>query len=377
MRLMLGALVRLIVATAIVLTVVAVSLGRSSRPRGAEERRMADPRFQPLNDFLFQDMDPALRVLDLESGFVTSFRLADGGRLVHPACSPWQDSQGRRQVIGAWKSAPGAGSRVVGLARYAIPTGEFLEQVEVLEPVPSSSPCWFPDRSLRVVFAGYDGRLYRLSFESPGGGLGDEHRTTPQRVDWPSNLRPGSGSPKFFESVWPVDPRLGGRLIATLMFDERDLGSRRQPRLQLWWLRLTPDGLAIVDGGRLVRSSLAFDEGESVSEERLAGVSASVDGRLVVAYMVRRGDRVELDLQLAPLAIDSSTGAPWVDAADAVTIARDCAFTPPAFSVDGRWIYSMTRWPPNPARIDRSSIVEILDKCTDPLELATCPADSE
>jgi hypothetical protein len=375
MRLVLNMMVRLIVATTIPLTVLAVSLGRDNLRR-LGERRMAAPRYQPLNDYLFPRTDPHLRVLDLETGTLEPVRLADGGRLLNAACSPWRDSQGRTHVIGTWKPAAGARPQVLGLARYAIPTGEVLDQVELVQWVPSDPPCWFPDMSLRALFGSHDGCLYRVSFEAPGWGRGtpDEVGTAPKRVTWPRGL-PAPGLPKLSEPTWPTDPRLGGRLIATLTFQELDLAAREQPRSQLWWLRLKSDGSAIVEGGRLIRPCPAPRGSEPVREERLARVSVTVDGRLTLAYLVRRGARSESDLQLAPLVIDAATGNPRVDEADTVTLARNRSFAPPAFSPDGRWVYSLTRWPPGTASPERSALAGVFDKRSRRYDVTMCPAD--
>jgi hypothetical protein len=99
-----------------------------------------------------------------------------------------------------------------------------------------------------------------------------------------------------------------------------------------------------------------------VREEHLASVSTTVDGRLVLAYLVRRGERRELELMLAPLTIDATTGTPRVNEDDAVTIARNRAFTPPAFSSDHRWLYSFTAWPPGPVTLERASVLENLSE---------------
>ncbi|AGA31498.1 hypothetical protein [Singulisphaera acidiphila] len=362
MRLVLSLMVRLIVAIAITLTVVAVPLGRHNL-RYQEGRRLEAPRFQPFNGFLFGVADSLFRVLDLETGTTKPIRLADGGHLMHAACSPWRDGQGRTHVVGVWTSAAAAGPQVVGLARYALPTGELLDQVDGLVSMPNDCPCWFPDTTLQALFAGGDGELYRVSFESSRGGRvsGNASDIAPTPVAWPERLAL-PGSPKLSELTWPIDPRLGRRLIATLTYSNWDSTARKQPRSQLWWLRLTPDGSAIVEGGRLIRSCPASRESEQVREERLAAVSSAVDGRLMVAYLVRRGARSELDLQLAPLTIDPATGNPWVDEADAVTCARNRTFAPLAFSSDGCWIYSFARWPLSPASLERFSVVNLLHK---------------
>lgn len=367
MRVWLGVSIRLVVAVAMGLTLVAIYLGHLDRPRPVKGRRIAAPRFQPLDDALFPDTSSALRVLDLEAGTIRLIPLADGGRLMRATSSPWRDGQGREQVIGAWKSAARSRPRAVGVARYVVPAGEVIDQFEMADAVPGSPPCWFLDATSRILFAAQDGFLYQMTFEPTEWARGDAEVSRPRKLTWPLDWSM-LGFPQFSEPVWPTDPRMEKRLIVTLTFPDREVLERGEPRAQLWWVRLKHDGSAIVKGGRLIDSGRRAGRGletwgdEMVREEHLASVSTTVDGRLVLAYLVRRGERRELELMLAPLTIDATTGTPRVNEDDAVTIARNRAFTPPAFSSDHRWLYSFTAWPPGPVTLERASVLENLSE---------------
>jgi hypothetical protein len=220
-----------------------------------------------------------------------------------------------------------------GLARYSLPSGRVLNRV-VVEAVPSTHPCWFPDMTARVIYTGGNGRLYRLDFdEADRDGGGDP---APQEVVWECKS-PGPGL-MLRDPVWSIDPRLGGRLIVSLQYrDDRDHANLTRNRL--WWLRLTADGTAIVDAGPLTdpeQDHVRSREGE----ERYPNVSKSPDGRLQVAYLTRSGDDAHWTLRLAPLALDK--GRPVVRSSEARVVADRQAGELSPFSSDGQFIFSVT-----------------------------------
>ena len=59
----------------------------------------------------------------------------------------------------------------LGLARCTYPERRILDRV-LLDPLPLSKVCWYPDRSDTIIYAAADGRLYRYAFsggaEDPG-----------------------------------------------------------------------------------------------------------------------------------------------------------------------------------------------------------------
>jgi hypothetical protein len=359
MRALFPTLVRLIVVTGIALTAVAVTLGRHQRiPQ--DHRRMVTPRYQPISDHLFPGREPGIRLLDTRNGQLRTVGLESTDRIEYAACSPWQDGQGRTQLIGLWKEVDGSIIRSMGLGRYALPGGEVLDRV-VMEVIPGSPFCWYPGTSLRILFAGWDGRLYHFSFEPlAGDGAGsfpsDPHQ--PQPLSWKATPI-NRGRILMADPTWPSDPRLGGRVIVSVTLVEESEPDHRRTRTQLWWLSLSGDGLVVEEAGRLIAPGPP-DPHQPVLEERLASVASTPDGDLVLAYMVRRSGDLMLQLRLVPLGIDSVTGAPQADELDAVDLAGGRASSPPVFSEDGRWVYTIPRVSSVPLQALRSSVVSAL-----------------
>src|SRR5262249_40366105 len=136
-----------------------------------ENRQAASPDYQPISGHLFGDPGMGLRLLDLESGALARVRLPGGGDVRHAAAAPWRDGQGRTHVVGLWNAAPSRASAesATAVAGSAVPGWEMLDRVEVT-PSRASPPCWLPDLSSRILYAGWDGQLYGFSFDEPGDG---------------------------------------------------------------------------------------------------------------------------------------------------------------------------------------------------------------
>lgn len=334
---------RLIAATAVVVFAVAVVIGRSS-PIVPEQHRPATPRHQPVDGTVVLKGVADLRLLDLQSGELEPVRVPGSDLVGSAACSPWQDSRGRVHLVGLWRSRDANGySAGSGLARYALPGVEELDRVE-LEVPPRGPVCWFPGTEARVLFIGLDFRIYSFSFDERGDATG------PKELIW--RMRPPvNGRPMVANLTWPSDPRLGGRAFVSLNIGERDES--------LWWLELDPDGTAIERSGRLILTAPGGGS-EPVSRELFAGISAAPDGGLVAAYFATRRGHAEYQLRIGPVVIDAETGAPRVEESDTVVVAEDRAAHPPAFSPDGRWVYSIPRAGRMPGRAERHSVVDVL-----------------
>lgn len=358
MRLLLASMARLIFATGIILTAIAIVIGRH-QVATPELRSPAISPYQAVSDHLFQSSEPGVHLLDTRSGVLERIRLPDADRIEYAACSPWRDSQGRVHLIGLWKELQGSHIRSMGLARYALPGGEVLDRV-VMDVIPGSPLCWYPGTSLRVLFAGWDGQLYQLSFDPaesrPGSQADDPQRPRPLR--WripPLNL----GRFLLADPTWPSDPRLGAKIIASVIFVQDSDLERPRTRTQLWWFRLGADGSAVEEAGRLIVPEPS-DPGKSILEERLPSIATTPAGDLVLAYLVRRSGDLTLQLRLAPLSIDRTTGVPQVDESDAVDLAGGRASSPPIFSQDGRWVYTIPRTDRVPQNATRFSVTEVL-----------------
>src|SRR5262249_28483870 len=136
-----------------------------------------------VNGYLVGDETPGCRFLDPETGQYSRMAIPDGDSLLFAQASPWRDGRGRSQVVGRWmgRDRDDGGARGFGLARYSYPSGEVLDPLPV-DVAPASPPAWFPDLSARLIYAGTDGRLYRIAFEDEAGrptGRGEALRPVP------------------------------------------------------------------------------------------------------------------------------------------------------------------------------------------------------
>src|SRR5262249_6073438 len=84
------------------------------------------------------------------------------------------------------------------------------------------------------------------------------------------------------------------------------------------------------------------------------------DGGLALAYLAKRQGHGEYQLRVGPVAIDAATGVPRVEESDTVALADDRALHPPAFSPDGRWVYSITQAGDMPNCTERHSVAAAL-----------------
>ena len=185
----LKSLSRLAVWGVIGLLVAAVLLGRGTAGPAAKSlphlRHPAHPRYHAFSGYLFPDDHPhQTRLLDTETGDVTLLDVTEDEGLDAVSCSPWQDERGQYHLAGR-RRAPkisdleGFAGGSLGATRCTFPGGEILDRI-TFELIPASPPCWFPDRSDRILFAGCDGRLYDLTFPGPEGPANSATTIRPQ-----------------------------------------------------------------------------------------------------------------------------------------------------------------------------------------------------
>lgn len=363
MRSLLCSMVRVSFSTSIVLVALAIVLGRFAGGV-AELRQPASPRFQPMSGLLFPGWCCELRLLDRETGRLERVRLPGGDRLGHSAFSPWRDGLGRAHLVGLWNEVnrPGVGS-VAGLVRYAVPGWEVIDRYE-MDILPAGPPCWFPDMSTRILFAGWDGQLYGFTFADPAdGGTADggDHPGGPRPLVW--RVAKPARSLMISAPQWPRDPALQGKIIATLTREHPGaagpLAPRENPtRSELWWLQLSADGTAIEGVGRLIVDSSA-DPGRQTVEEDLAAVATVPGIGLVLAYQAREQPTGPYRLRLAPVVVDDR-GVPTVEAAEAVDVMTDGILSAACFSPDGRWLYAIPRLDVAGERARRLPVADLL-----------------
>jgi hypothetical protein len=211
--------------------------------------------------------------------------------------------------------------------------------------VPASAPCWFPDGSDRILFAGCDGRLHGLALPEAGTAGGAATSLEPRPVRWKTRP-PGKGPTFLQEPCWPARELLGGRLLVALRYQRPS--ARIFGRLQVWWLELNPEGTAIAAAGRLIVPANGGGDG-TPREERLPSVGRSADGVPMLAYVVMHEGHSPGELWIAPIGFAHGRrgDVPRVRAEDARRLSTTCAAAPPAFSADGRFLYAAVRSGPN------------------------------
>src|SRR5262249_16113020 len=135
-------------------------------------REPAHPRYLAFDANLIPGDPYASQVLDTETGAVGVLKIPGSGTFDMLSVSPWRDAAGQRHMVGRWRDATEAGhlglTMTGGVARCTFPEGRVLDRVAI-EPVLVTPPCWFPDRSDRILFAAGDGRLYLLDFRDGTG----------------------------------------------------------------------------------------------------------------------------------------------------------------------------------------------------------------
>lgn len=355
MRMPLAVAVRCVGLAGLGLTLAAVWLGRHCSQCGTgtrEVRRPATSRYRTSPDLLHDPVSrPVLRLLDAGTGDLVRFPLAGMERISFAACSPWQDGLGRTHVAGLWIDFDDQNIRAMGLARCVLPGALVLDRVE-LDVLPGGAPCWPPGPGTWVLYPGTDGVLYRLEF--------DEGASVPRPLAW--RCPPPRGSWKgIIDPAWPSDPRLAGTILVALRHIASDDGLPDWFESQLWWLELNADGTAIEGAGRLIAPASGNCNGhEEIALERLPALSATPDGGLVLAYIVRRKGESEYRLRLARVTIDPATRAPRAEPSTVVEVAEGRAPALAAFSADGRWVYSFPYRSPLPGRADRTAVAEAL-----------------
>jgi hypothetical protein len=353
---------RFVAMAALAILALAIGLGRGRLEPDPEGHRFpAAPRYHLMRASVL--VTPEHRLLDAEIGCLVAIPLPRDDYLFDAASSPWRDSWGHSQMVGRWARWRGQADECApqesGLLRFRVPDGEVLEHIQ-LDLFPYPCPCWFPGPAARVLFATGDGRLHRLDFDAgPGvraGRSGSPRRT--QHLPWPATMS-ARDSLRISDLSWPEDPRLGGRIIATIIISGGPGVRAEHVGQHLWWLRLDREATAIEAVGCVITPAPAGAP-ESAEENRLPALATPPDRTLVLAYLSRPPGHFFWQLRLAPVAIDAVSGAPRVDRATSQLVARQCAPSVPVFSPDGHWVYVVLDRGNAPAQVVRYEVAAAL-----------------
>jgi hypothetical protein len=365
MRFSLTSLVRPLVYLVVVVSAVAIAVGRNE-PQSLPLRYPAKVRYQAVNGMLFKRAGGTPIFLDREDGTLRRFRLPQGDSLDYASCSPWWDQQNEFQVVGRWTRRTELGIKGycddVGLARYGFPSFRVIDRI-ALDMVPIGSLCWYPGTEERILFAAGDGRLYHFRFSDSGPDAPHDEtgKGWPQPLLWKATP-PGEGNVYLADPVWPADRGWNRRILVSLSYQTRKSGRSVQKESQIWWLQLDNAGQAIEAAGRLTTEDPEpkADDRTSPLIERLPSLATTPDGGLALAYLSRRKDRRHWSLRVAPVEIDAGTGSPRLPALSVPSIAESCLPAAPPFSTDGRWVYGLVDTGRSEPRLLRFSVVETL-----------------
>ncbi len=329
---------RVVLAAALLLTPVALILGRTRDPGSPGPHRPAGaPMRIGLPVMVFPNPD---RFVDPETGAAVPVAVPGPGCLAASAWSPWRDGADRAQIVGTWMAE---GSRDLALVRLSQPDGAVLDRISTAGmPAWIGAPCWFPDRSERLLLCGGDGLLYRLDF-----GSGDVRGPSPLARS--AEIRSGA---RIVDLSWPAGAVIGGRALASLSFKRGPEVPAEIGEWSIWWLRLDDPPDAIVGLGPL----LAPPGGDSGVDRRHPTLSPD-DSHPGLAWLEQPRSRYNHSwrLRFAPLTLDPDTGDPSIREASARTLAEDCLRVAPAFSADGSQI-SYVPAGPGPLRVLRVSL---------------------
>jgi hypothetical protein len=224
----------------------------------------------------------------------------------------------------------------MGLALCTYPAGKVLGRVS-LSPPPVGTLCWDPGRSDRIVYPAGDGHLYSYTFSpSMTAGLS---LTWAEPITWECTP-PWAEGVLFSDVCWPMDRAWSDSLIAVLC--RRGTGRRRDEDLQLWAIRLGPDGSSIV-AAECVLDLTGTELADHHARLLLPAAAASPAGTRLLAFLVQDPRRKDLTLWLAPAAARREGRETDALQPAARRVAPRCYRVEPAFSPDGRWLYATVK----------------------------------
>lgn len=359
MRFSLTGIIRLLGFLAASACAVAITMARLE-PEPWRSRLAGPPALGVVNGFVLDSNNRGSQFLDAETGRIVPMNLPTVDRIDYGSCSPWTDEEGEYQLVGRWecrdRGGPRSSSLAFGIARYAMPSGRVLDELP-LEIPPASHPCWFPDRSARVLYTGCDGKLYRLDFEGTGEDSGST--PAPARVTW--NIAPPGNYVLIRDPIWLDSAALDRRLIVSLAYRDGSGDDRLRPS-RLWWLKLDEWGSTIIGAG-----PLAAEDGHSLGstdDERFPNIAVQADGTLKIAWLAHRIPDWRWELRLATIRRDPVSGNPTIGPSETRTLSESPLPALPPFSADGRYLCALlgvpgSRKPPRVVRFATETPVEL------------------
>ena len=351
MRFSLYSLVRLIAFTTLAASALAVGVSRVS-PHRDVQRTPAQPRYIGVNGVTFSPPNSHDYLIDTESGRLRRADFAKEFTIDFATSAPWREPGGRTQVVGRLTSRSGtARDRLCegsGLGVVDLASGDLIDELET-GPVVSSRPCRLPGGGQRIIYSAGDGHLHLSEF--------NERRSTrtARKVVWECE-KPTKGPLLLSDPILPTQREFDGRLFVTLHRTQTIGNHFRYLSAEIWSLRLDKEFTAILEAHRVTEPVSAAP----TEDERLPNLTVSTDGRPTLAYLKKSRSSPSWRLIVCPLHTDSSKIF-RASRTEEVEIVSDHAATLPAFSPDGRWIFTVARCSEPADSLSRASLKDILD----------------
>ncbi len=353
--------IRFLANVVIVSTVVAVTVGYWHIKPG-EKRTLCTPAYHPIRKIHLYGDDHRPCMFDFAKDKVCRLDISKSDYVEVASCSPYRDHLGRFHLVGSWHSIVPRAEGLVsfGLARFAVPGGELLDRIE-FDSNFTDPPCWAPDTSGQILFAGGNGRLYTHTFSTHMPFRQVNASSQPKKLVW----KPAAPKEEHFaisHAFWPNDPRLANIIVVsavdlTLMVELANAGRQAEiinKHAGLWWLQLNANRDAIERVGNL------WKPGSNASEPadlRFPNVIINAAGELRMVFL-RRELSENARLLLARGRIDDRLGIPQFDTTTVMELAQGCLMSPPGFSNDGRTVFALLGSPQGPAYLRHYAISE-------------------
>ncbi|WZP01099.1 hypothetical protein EP7_005543 (plasmid) [Isosphaeraceae bacterium EP7] len=315
-----------------------------ANPVGDAPRELSTPPFRILNRNIADEWGDSLRIHHIDSGWFESLGMPRGLVLDKASPSPWIEG-GRRQAVGVGWTRSGQGihqvSGDIAIVRIRLPDNQVLDRVDLAgDPAPTDAPCWSPGKRARLLYPAGDGRIYQIDLERRRNV---DQEVRPRRVHWTVQGLEGSRI-HVVNLSWPDDPRMAGRVLATVDV-YRGAGRRNPgPESQIWWLGLDAEAASVAAAGRL---QLGSGPGERVQTIRLPTLIRDAAGEAALAYLVLKPDGRSYEARVVPVRFDPTSGAPGTLTAEARVLANDCILAAAILTLDGRSVSVLRRRGPS------------------------------
>jgi hypothetical protein len=301
-------------------------------------------------------------LIDRQSGRCLPMPLPVEDRWTTLSVSPWSAEEGGGDAVGLCSSlhAQSGHDGFLGLALLRLPEARVVERLP-MDVLPTSRPCWVPDRPGSILFAAGDGQLYRHNFASVTGSesdpesnlTGEVAQRLPQPLAWKCR-RPAERAVYLTDPAWPAHPRLRRFIVATLIAPTRRHNGEPARDTSLWWLRMHHDGMTIESCGQLLGTDLT-DPQSPEEIRRFPTLTVASAGEIRLVYLAHDPGKSSGRIMSTQIQVGEGTGQPRVLPGTHSVIAENCASVPPVVSADGKSVYCVslrsglvTRFPVDP-----------------------------